>query len=271
MIVTSWPSIIVFLAPNSLPSIRKSLQASLVQAQGHLNVTRRWMRLFRFLDCFQKSWALYTSPSPKDVQTWLEVSSQTSLGIFGLMESITLPDVTGVYGFDFFGAKRTQEINLQAQLFWFLGLYASALASGLKIFRLFTHQPMPPAGSGYGAGEEPPKEAKLQDASSSDKAGGKAVPVDKDRELEKDREKLRAIVQRRKAQRKAWMRQIKGGVGSLTRSMLSDMVDLLIPMWAMGWVGLDRGWIGVAMLSTSVLTSMGVWARINREIEKRSA
>jgi hypothetical protein len=231
------------------------------------------MRLFRFLDTLNGSWVLYMAEGDKSLETWLDIVGKTSMGMFGFLETITLPDVSGVQGWDFFGAEASKEINRQAQGFWLVALCCSIFVSGLSLTRLFAYQPVPQTGSGYGTGEEPTTSEKDGSNDTADAAPEARTEksLSKDEELLQDRNKLRTMIKKRKTQRGAWVRHVKTHAKQLVLKMLSDALDTVIPLAALGWVNIDKGLVGAAMLVTSVLTSQAIWARLGNAIDQKRA
>lgn len=252
MIFTSWPSLIAAALPDAPASVHISSETSLLQLQGRLNVTRRSLRLFRFLDSFNLGWKAYVSED-KSLETWLDVIGKSCLGIFGMLESVTLLDLMAVDHLEPFGKTSAKEINRQAQMFWFAALYASVLTTCIKVFRLFAHTAVPQSGTGYGIGEDPMKQV-------SEKPSTK----------EEEREQIKAANARSKAERKAWMIEVNQRVGSLGLKLVSDMLDLVLPSTAVGWISIDPGLVGSAMLCSTVISSMDVWARCGRQVDARS-
>ncbi|KND88677.1 hypothetical protein TOPH_06772 [Tolypocladium ophioglossoides CBS 100239] len=256
LILTSYPSLIAdFLLPSYPPSVHVSTETSLRQLQSHLNLTRRTIRLFWFLGSFQSSWALYTAPAPdgKFIETWLDVLAQSAFGMFGLMESATLLDLARVDGVALFGADKAVRLDAEAQVLWLVALYASALGSGIRLLRLFACRPVPQTGEGFGTALE--------------KEPG-AAPGD---EAEKERVKMKELAQRRKEERKTWLKEFNDKAGALGMKLLAEMLDLVIPATSIGWIKVDVGFVGVVMFCSTVLTGMAVWAKCGKQLQKRSA
>lgn len=265
MILTSYPALIASLLPNSPVSVHISAETALFQLQGTLNITRRWMRFFRFFEAFNASYNLFVSDT-KSIETWLDVASSSSFAMFGMAESITLPDLLAIDHLEIFGLVKANKINLDAQIFWFIGLYASALSTAVKLVRLFAYAPVPQTGSGYGAGEEKSQEVSKDEKKDDEKASKDGNSVE---DMKKERERLRGIVKKRKEDRRAWLKHVRSQAATLGKQLLASVLDLIIPASTMGWVKVDTGIVGIAMWCSTVLTYGAIWARVGKELEKR--
>ena len=270
MVLTSWPGLIAVAVPGWPASAHIIAAASLGQLQSRLGLARRWLRLFRFLDSLQISWNLYVSDTHKTIDTWFEIGGTTALGLYGLLETITLLDVVGVDHMQIFGPALTKELSRQAQMFWFIALYVSVLASGTRLLRIFSYKPAPATGSGAGAGagagsgahDTPPE--KPADGDQDLEPAGTRTEM-----LNRDRARLRGVLKKRREERRVWIRAVKRRAGTLGLKLLTDGLDMVIPAWTLGWLRIDPGLVGVVMASTSVLTSMVVWKRIGAEMAQR--
>lgn len=255
MILTSYPLLIASILSSSPEAVHVSTETLLRQLQGRLNITRRWMRLFRFLEAFQAGWRLYLSEG-KTLETWLDAHAKTCLGMFGMLESITLFDLLAVDHLEIFGAERAASMNVEAQRFWLVALYLSAMSSGVKLVRLFSQRPVPPTGDGFGLGPEPEKEG----------AGEKdvAAPEQEKSGLEKMKDR-----NRRKREQKAWEKKVQAEMVALGMKLLGDVLDLVIPASIVGWVQVDPGMVGIAMFCSTIITGGVIWKRHGREIAKQ--
>ncbi|KAK1978210.1 AoPex11B [Colletotrichum cereale] len=239
-IFSAYPSLVslVLLAPDP------PLLEALGPLKGHLNLTRRFIRFFWFLNSFGTSYNLFTSAAAGAVglETWLDIARFTLLGLYGGLESLTLPDLLGVPGLEVLGAERTRALNLEAQRFWLLALASGVLANLARMLKAFAYAPA----GGDGDGEE-----KL--------------------DWEAERARLRAIVVKRREERKRWRRNVAFQVRSLGRRVVTDSLDCLIPGAVLGWVGVQPGTVGVAMLITTYLTGRDIWDRCGAAVEARRA
>ena len=235
------------------------------------------------------------SSSAKSLDIWLEIICKTCLGVYGLLESATLLDVARVEGLVVWGAERSSEMNRQAQMLWFLALSASLMVSWLRLVQLFAHKPVPKDGGGFGTGEKPsvdadgdgitggyPREASVgrkshgQEVKAATENGAQGsemldqVPLlSKDEELRKERERLKAILQKRKAERRVWMRNLMSKANRLGWKLLADTLDIMLPANAVGWIQVDPGIVGIAMLVTSFVTGREVWRAVGEELRGR--
>lgn len=237
LILTSYPKLIANLLPNSPVSVHVSAETSLRQLQGRLNISRRWMRLFRFLEAFRGGWILYMSPN-KTLEVWMDAHAKTCFGMFGMLESITLLDLLDVDHLEVFGFDRAVDINIEAQKFWFVALYLSSMGSGIRLIRLLANRSPPPEVTDGSADEKP--------------------------EAEKSE-----LLRKRQLREKAWQRKVNAEMASLGLKMLSDVLDLVIPAATVGWVDVEPGMVGVAMFITSIITGLGVWNACGRKLEPR--
>ncbi|TKW49886.1 hypothetical protein CTA1_2086 [Colletotrichum tanaceti] len=283
-IFSAYPSLtsLLLLAPGAPYS---PLLEALGPLRGHLNLARRFIRLFWFLNSFGTSYNLYTSapssssPSPSPpagtplqsksdggvvvavgLETWLDILRFTLLGLYGGLESLTLPDLLGIPRLEFFGAERTAALNVEAQRFWLLALACGVLANLTRMLKAFAYAPVPQHGHGYGTGEELGKDGEKPDGDGGEPLDWKA-----------ERARLRAIVVKRREERKKWRRHVAFQVKSLGRKVFSDSLDCLIPGVILGWVNVRPGTVGVAMLVTTVLTSRDIWERCGAAVAAKRA
>ncbi|KAK6223759.1 AoPex11B [Colletotrichum tabaci] len=287
----AYPSLVslLLLAPGApYPPLLEALGP----LRGHLNLTRRFIRFFWFLNSFGASYNLYTStpsssspvppagpPQGKNgggvavgLETWLDILRFTLLGLYGGLESLTLPDLLGVPRLEFFGAERTAALNVEAQRFWLLALACGVLANLTRMLKAFAYAPVPQHGHGYGTGEEAGKDGDKNAGEKKEKDGEKQdgdgeEPLD----WEAERARLRAIVVKRREERKRWRRHVAFQVKSLGRKVFSDSLDCLIPGVVLGWVNVQPGTVGVAMLVTTVLTSKDIWERCGAAVAAKRA
>ncbi|KFH46119.1 hypothetical protein ACRE_031180 [Hapsidospora chrysogenum ATCC 11550] len=259
-ILTSYPLLIATLLPTSPPAIHISAETSLRQLQSRLAITRRWLRLFRFLDAFRGGWQLYLSEA-KTLETWLDAHAKTCLGMYGLLESVTLLDLLDVDHLEVFGRERAASLNVDAQRFWFAALYLSAMSSAVKLVRLLAYRPVPPTGDGFAMGG-----AGLGGKGSGEKDGALVSGEDKS-----DLEKIKEEREKRKRQQKEWAKKVSGEMGALGMKLLSDMLDLVIPASIVGWIQVDPGLVGLAMFCSTIITGNDVWRRHGRQLAKEQA
>ncbi|CAM1505691.1 Fc.00g113280.m01.CDS01 [Cosmosporella sp. VM-42] len=270
-IILSYPLLQILLLPSTTPKSLTSSTHALTALRSQINVSRRFIRLFRFLDTFHAGWLLYVAEE-KSLETWLDIVGKTCLGVYGFLESATMLDVLGIQGLNVWGVERSREMNLQSQVFWFSALYCSVVGSGIKLFKVFAHQAVPKNGEGYGTGEKPG-----QKPSETEKLKPKETPLVSDKELsqedelKEERERLKGVVAKRKAERRAWIREVSTQVTSLGKKMLSDTIDMILPTAGAGWINVHPGVVGIAMFTTTIITGLDVWHRCGRDLAKKNA
>lgn len=252
LILTSYTGLIALLQPSSIAAIHVSTRLTLVSLQDFFNVTRRSIRTLWFLRSFQSSYKQYISPQPKGVEDWLDVLAGSVLGIFGLLETVTLPDMMSIPGIAIFGPRHSKELNVQAQVFWFLGLLAMVLSAGVKIFRLFAERALP-LGADFGAENEVEDEK----TNGGENKSVQANKLAKQREAEKKRKQQKDDVE------KATQAQIS----ALGLKIVNDMLDMVIPANVCGWTNFHPGQVGIAMMITSLITLHGHWDRCGQALQ----
>ncbi|WYZ37886.1 hypothetical protein EsH8_II_001392 [Colletotrichum jinshuiense] len=292
-ILTAYPSLIsliLFATSNADAPILEALGP----LRGHLNLTRRFIRFFWFLNSFGTSYNLYASissppvpPPPSSsspagtrkskgvgLETWLEILKFTLLGLYGGLETATLPDLLGVPQIEIFGAERTKALNVEAQRFWLLALVCGVLANLTHILKAFAYAPVPQHGHGYGTGENAEKTAASagsgagEDGATGGEKSGDAGGEEK-LDWEAERARLRAIVAKRREDRKRWRGDVAFKVKTLGRKVFSDSLDCLIPGVILGWVNVQPGTVGVAMFITTVLSSRDIWDRCGAAVRAK--
>jgi hypothetical protein len=261
----------LLLTALSLPKAQqttRAVQTTLIQLRSRFNLARRFLRLFRFLDSFHSSYLLAsTVPSAAasvPLETWLDIIGRSLMGMYGLLESATLPDLLEVQGLQIWGSEWTPTLNVEAQRYWFLALACAVLSGLVKVVKVFAYAPVPATGSGYGTGEQEKKgtEEELVKGEGEDKGDVKL-------EWEKERERLRAVVARRKEERRAWRREVRRRSTGLMRRVVADGLDLLLPGSVIGWVKVDPSMLGLAAFVSTGLTALEVWERCGTVIRSR--
>jgi hypothetical protein len=269
-ILVSFPSVLsIFLSLCSL-SVQESAQIQTVTGilRGRLNLARRYFRFFRFLDSFYVGHVLYHAPGDKPLELWLDILNRSMLGMYGLLESAALPDSMEVPGFEVWGPVQTRKLNIEAQRFWFFALALGVLSATIKLVKLYAYAPVPAAGDGYGTGE---KEDFIDAA--TDMADGRKKPKEKGgkAELDNERQRLKEAVDKRKREREREQRRVlvRSKSRALFRKMAADSLDMLLPGHLIGWIKTDPGTVGVAMMITSVITSIDVWERCGAQVRSK--
>ncbi|KAF5010885.1 hypothetical protein FDECE_2979 [Fusarium decemcellulare] len=264
-----YPAFLALWLPNAPESVQVSSATALGQLRGQLNVSRRFIRFFRFLDTFRAGWVVYVAEN-KGLDDWLDVVSKTCFGIFGMMETLTLLDLCGIDNLRIFTEEKYQEIDYQSQLFWFAGLYTSVLVSGIRVYRLFSTRPgSVSAESVSTSSTENTAELVSAEKELSEKAGAvtESEKTSED-DLNKERQRLKGIVTKRKEERRAWL-QMLGREGTvLGRSIISDGLDMILPGTTVGWVKVEPGLVSMVMFFTTLTTGMAVWERVGQKLQK---
>ncbi|CVK93875.1 uncharacterized protein FMAN_03202 [Fusarium mangiferae] len=232
---------------------------------GQINVSRRFIRFFRFLDTFRAGWLVYVAQGDKSIDMWLDIISKTCFGMFGMMETLTLLDLCGIENLRVFSAEKFQEIDYQSQLFWFAGLYTSVLVTVIRLYRLVAGTPASVKRETVSiSSTEKPAElitAEKETAVLSEK-------MTKD-DLDKERERLKSIVNKRKTERRAWIKKFKSESYVLLRALVSDLLDMLLPTTTVGWVKLEPGLVSLAMFITTFTTGQAVWERVGQNLQRQ--
>lgn len=259
IILQSYPGLLAFVVPffSSNSDVIKPALLVLPLLKNQINLTRRYLRTFKFFEPYVLAYNLATDTTgPKSLETYLDIMYGSLMGLFGMIETATLLDIAGIPGLQIFGPERTVYLNIEAQRFWLFGLACSVLSGGIKLIKLFAHAPVPSSGDGYGAGADI---AEADKQAVSEKEGGK------EEELKAERERLRNVVAHRKQHRRELQRKAR----LLTRKMLADSLDMIIPLGAVGWYLAEPGVVGSVMLATSFLTSLDTWEKHGRQLEQQ--
>ncbi|KAF4976314.1 hypothetical protein FZEAL_6999 [Fusarium zealandicum] len=265
-LLTSYPFLLAFCLPDRPESVQVSSATGLGELRGQLNVSRRFIRFFRFLDTFRAGWAVYVAAGDKGLDGWLEVVSKTCFGMFGMMETFTLLDLCGIESLRVFSHEKYREIDYQSQLFWFAGLYTSILVSSIRVYRLFSDRPASvPAESVGTDSTENTAELVSAEKELAEKTGAATEKTD----LDEERERLKGIVSKRKEERRAWLQKINRQGVVLGRAILSDVFDMLLPSSTLGWVQVEPGLVSLAMFFTTLTTGMAVWERVGQDLLKK--
>ncbi|UKZ79267.1 hypothetical protein TrVFT333_007017 [Trichoderma virens FT-333] len=233
---TSQLAALLYLTPINVPPA-----ASFLLLRSKINLTRRLLRFFRFLEQFKLGWDFYAA-GILDFNTLLDVLGKTSMGIFGMLETVTLLDLLEIDQLEIFGAEQTASLNYQAQYFWLTALCIS----------LPLHHQI----------KDAQKKSEHQDGDESSTQNGDESAPGKPNET----------------QNKGLGNQLEtsngatgsGGAASpLIMKLVADAMDVLLPASAVGLVQLDSEVIAVAMLISTVITANDVWVRCGREMHRR--
>ena len=199
--------------------------------QGHLGLTRRTIRLFRFLDSFRSAYVIFgTQQAGLSLTAWLDVAAHTFNGAYLFMEAITLLDVLSLPGQGPWGEKYAQLLKIESQRSWFLALVAGGLACIVRLYQMR---------------QQRQAIALSQGSSSKKKENGtdEKKEQQEDEELYAKREKLR------------------GQMVATGRKLFGNVLDLSIPGSVVGWTTLEAGHVALAMFVTSLTTGYDVWIK----------
>ena len=214
--------------------------AELVAFGATLNLARRFIRTWRFLDCFAVSQSLYNGASAPTLELWLDIMRLSLFGIYGFLETITLPDLSGV---TCFGPEMTKRINFEAQKFWFGALICGVVAGVSRLVNLYAHAPIPNVDDVYGLAKGEKDKGKKQE----DQVKAKKAAAEKER-----------------AQKSAAKRAL------LTKTAV-DAIDLVIPTSVLRWVAVEPAVVGWAMFLSTLLSGYDVWKKCGVELRKAKA
>ncbi|KGQ09705.1 hypothetical protein BBAD15_g4940 [Beauveria bassiana D1-5] len=210
LILTSYASLLALLQPPSAGAAVQHLatRATLLALQDWLNVTRRSLRTFWFLRAFDSSYARFRQAGPLlGAEALLDVVAGSLLGVFGLLETATLPDMLGIPGLAVFGPDAARRLNEQAQLCWLLALLAAVLAAGVRVCQLWAERAVP-AAADFGEGKEEEEEEE------EDEKGGRDDLVKK-----KKKKKKRGVQEKRRRDKEEAARKTKAEIAALTRAV----------------------------------------------------
>ncbi|KAL7807240.1 peroxisomal biogenesis factor 11 [Trichoderma gracile] len=231
--------------------------ASFLQLSSKINLTRRLLRLFRFLEQFKLGWDFYAS-GVLDFDTWLDVVGKTCLGIFGMLESVTLLDLLEIDQLEVFGAEQTASLNYQAQYFWLIGLCISLFRSGTRLLHLLGNRTLSSSpSSSRNVGENESSQTQREHENGGEVSSKQDV-VAAQRAPDNIHEKVSEPA-------------TKSGdtISSLSVKILADALDLLLPATAVGLVQLDSAAIATAMIISTIITANDVWVRCGKEMYRR--
>ncbi|RDA87872.1 hypothetical protein CP532_2999 [Ophiocordyceps camponoti-leonardi (nom. inval.)] len=198
------------------------------QLQWRLNLTRRTLRLFWFLGTFEATEARFGSDG------YLGVLAQAALGVFGLVESVTLLDLVAVDGVAIWGVDEAWRLDREAQVLWLFGLCLDALTCALRLRSM---------------------------SSSVDED----APSVEEKEKEKEKKKKTEMTTKKK-ERKSPMPTDGNKKAELTSRLVADLLDALIPASSIGYVSIDDGLVGIAMVCSTLITATTVWSRCRRHL-----
>ncbi|KAK6452821.1 hypothetical protein FP744_10009072 [Trichoderma asperellum] len=238
----------------SLTSTKFPPSTSFLDLRAKINVTRRLLRFFRFLEQFQVGWDLYSS-KVLDFETLLDVLGKTCLGLYGMLESVTLLDLLEVDQLEIFGAEQTANLNHQAQIFWLIALCISLFRTGVALLRCLGKQAAPSASSNRDPQERSSSEKnkhQKEDGSASGTSGASQEKGSGDQMAPKGGATIS-----------------KGAVPSLILKLVADTMDILLPATAIELFEIHPAVIALAMIISTAITANDVWVRCGKEMRGR--
>lgn len=205
------------------------LTAPLAHFRGKLNITRRLIRLFRFLDAFYRSYSIVSSSSSQTLtaESYLDVLSNTFNGLYLLLETVTIVDALQVDGLSIWGPEYELGLKKESQRCWFLALLFGAVASGLRLSRTQTE---------IAALQQETSKLEEKEKSKDEK--------DKSEELTNRKQKTAGLEKSARVH---------------LRKIVACVLDLSLPGSFLGWIQAGPLTVGLVMTITSVLTGFDVW------------
>lgn len=175
---------------------------------------------------------------------------KTCLGLYGMLESVTLLDLLEVDHLEIFGAEQTDNLNYQAQVFWLIALCISLFRSSITLLRCLGKQPAPHASSNHSSKENISSE--------------KSEHQKEDKPL---RENGNGSGDQMASQSGAT--ESKEAVFSLILKLVATTMDILLPATAVGLIETHPAVIPLAMIISTAITANDVWVRCGKEMQSR--
>ncbi|KIW32031.1 uncharacterized protein PV07_03610 [Cladophialophora immunda] len=224
--------------------------AQWLTVKNHFALARRYLRLFKWIDCWNMAYSQYQSfpasgtakdkPSKQsqppaaqsNIHFLLIVSKWSLLGMYLFLEMFTIVDAV-------LGTWRPWAVTTQneALKFWF---YSLSVSVALSLYELLFVSP-----DSALARNDQSADQKKTALTTVEKANEKGAVQPKEREQSKARHA-------QSAKRRATVRQL-----------VIDSCDLLIPGTAVGWFPLDPVTVGAAGTVSALLGGSEVWHRVN--------
>ncbi|KAH7028033.1 peroxisomal biogenesis factor 11 [Microdochium trichocladiopsis] len=240
--------------------------AILVSLKQRFNLARRFFRIFRFVESFRDAQKLYSSvqekqgspasPSTRVVgaDVWLDIFAKTFNGMYLLLETSTMLDVLDIDGLAVWDRATRTSINIEAQRFWLFALVCGMLSGLWKMFCIMAYAPVPQvvAVGGGAAADGGVAEKEKTQGSSKDEATA----------LKEEQARLREVAADREARRQ----QTRTKMYKLGRGALACAFDITIPGAVVGWLDLDDGTVGSAMVVSTILTGLAVWEKCGEQL-----
>ncbi|KAL7926691.1 peroxisomal biogenesis factor 11 [Trichoderma austrokoningii] len=228
---------------------------SFLDLRAKINVTRRLLRIFRFLEQFQLGWDLYSS-QVLDFETLLDVLGKTCLGLYGMLESVTLLDLLEVDKLEIFGAEQTDSLNYQAQVFWLIALCISLFRSSVALLRCLGKQAAS-SNNSSAKSEHDKGDGPLTEKNSNSNGSVSKIPEANQQKGSGDQ--LASTSGATESR----------GVPSLILKLVADTMDVLLPVTAIGLVEIHPAVIVMAMIISTAITANDVWDRCGKKMQSR--
>lgn len=262
--------------------------ATLADLRTQVALTRRFFRIFRFLESFHGAYQIYTSfyappppPPPPPAQ-----AAETSKG-----EDENHHHAASVQAKTAKAPTHRQSppleawVDIFARMFNGMYLLLEALTlldalrlPGLSLFGAYWSTVLHVEGQRFwlfalvcGVASGLVKMVKLLAYAPVPPTGegygtGEKSAAEGMADWERERARLRRVMAARKESRRVWRAQLSTtGRGLMTRCV-ADLLDVVVPGSVVGWVRVQPGTVGAVMVITTWLTGMGIWERCGREI-----
>lgn len=243
----------------------------LIDVRQRLALARRFLRLFRFLDAFNSAQKLYstistTSISSKGRPLWvhseayIDVLGRTFNGMYLLLEASTIVDAMQVDRLRVWTPEWERIITVEAQRFWLFALVCGLTSGLLKIMQVLAYTPVPAAG-------DVTQSQKTAERHHSNHGGGQNEKIATEEfDVKKEQQRLRGLVQDQRKKRALWRRDVRAKIHGLSRVVIANALDIVLPGSVVGWVKVDQGTVGLAMFVTTILTAIDAWNRCGHEV-----
>ncbi|KAK2733940.1 hypothetical protein FQN57_001923 [Myotisia sp. PD_48] len=217
-------------------------------AGAQFSLGRRYFRYFKFIDCFNQAWNVFMvqDPARDIVASTLEFGKWNTLGIYLMLEAVTILDALGVRSTSW-GSR----ILLESNKFWFYSLALSLLGTLWQIFLFATGPPtvLKPVNvpNGQATVEEKHAAKRLQSnenpKSSTEKGKGKGKEM---------------VTETKGSQSKM---KVSSAGRILMRDFIVGSCDLLIPGYIVGWVPISPITMGSAAVLSTLIVGRERWAK----------
>lgn len=224
--------------------------AALALLKSKVNITRRVLRTFKFLE-FSASATRKTLSKKQSLETYVEILFATFMAGFCLLETMTIPDLLGIPELQVWGVEMTGMLNLEAQRLWFLALACNVVCGYARLNRLSKGLPTTVV-----FGE---KSENTQGNPQESRAHVKPE-ANEDQDRRADAGVTTTCTTLETTQHQIW---------NIKRRILSDCMDMILPCAALGWISIGTGRLGLVMLFTSFLTGLEVWERCGQQLVSR--